>query len=146
MAARMGMDFIEFHKYAETNPDIDKKVDSLAIERAKAGDVVLEGHLTAWIVRPYADVCIYLKASLETRARRVALRDGKSLQDALREVAEREELNRRRYLSIYGIDINDLSIFDLVLDTSHLSVNDAVRISLDYTCTSLSFKYSRKIC
>lgn len=146
MAARMGMDFIEFHKYAETNPDIDKKVDSLAIERAKAGDVVLEGHLTAWIVRPYADVCIYLKASLETRARRVALRDGKSLQDALREVAERGELNRRRYLSIYGIDINDLSIFDLVLDTSHLSVNDAVRISLDYTCTSLSFKYSRKIC
>ncbi|MGC8994940.1 MAG: (d)CMP kinase, partial [Pyrobaculum sp.] len=62
------------------------------------------------------------------------------------EVREREELNRRRYLSIYGIDIRDLSIFDLVLDTSHLSINDAVRISLDFTCTSLNIKYSRKIC
>jgi cytidylate kinase len=146
MATKMGMDLIEFHKYAEANPEIDKKVDSLAVERAKAGDVVLEGHLTAWVVRPYADVCIYLKASLETRARRVSLRDKKSFEEALREVTEREELNRKRYLSIYGIDIRDLSIFDLVLDTSHLSINDAVRISLDFTCTSLNIKYSRKIC
>ncbi|AFA38877.1 cytidylate kinase, putative [Pyrobaculum oguniense TE7] len=146
MATKMGMDFLEFHKYAESNPEIDKSVDTAAVERAKAGNVVLEGHLTAWVVRPYADVCIYLKASPEVRARRVALRDGKSLEEAYREVTEREELNRRRYLAIYGIDIKDLSIFDLVVDTSFLSVNDAVRISVDFTCTTLSFKYSKKVC
>ncbi|MGC8994911.1 MAG: AAA family ATPase, partial [Pyrobaculum sp.] len=33
MATKMGMDLIEFHKYAEANPEIDKKVDSLAVER-----------------------------------------------------------------------------------------------------------------
>ncbi|ABL87577.1 cytidylate kinase, putative [Pyrobaculum islandicum DSM 4184] len=146
LAAKMGIDFIEFHKYAEKNPDIDKVVDSMAIERAKAGNVVLEGHLAAWIVRPYADICIYLKASSEIRARRISIRDKKSFEDALREVREREELNRRRYLSLYNIDINDLSVFDLVLDTSYLSINDAIRISLDYICTVLGFKYSRKFC
>jgi cytidylate kinase len=137
---------VEFHKSAEDNPEIDKKIDAMAVELAKNGDVVLEGHLAAWVVRPYADLCIYLKASREMRARRVAVRDGKSLEEALREVRDREELNRRRYLSIYGIDIGDLSIFDLVLDTTYLSVNDAVRISLDFVCTSLGARFSKKIC
>jgi cytidylate kinase len=146
LAAKSGMDFLEFHKYAEANPEIDKKIDSMAIELAKNGNVVLEGHLTAWVVRPYADLCIYLKASREIRAKRVAMRDNKSFEEALREVTDREELNRKRYLAIYGIDIRDLSIFDLVLDTTYLSINDAVRISLDFICTSLEAKYLKKIC
>ncbi|MFN3804559.1 MAG: (d)CMP kinase [Pyrobaculum sp.] len=146
LAAKYGMDFLQFHKYAESRAEIDKMVDSIAVERAKEGDVVLEGHLTAWLVKPYADVCIYLKADREVRARRIAIRDGRQPEEALREVEEREELNRRRYLAIYGIDIRDLSIFDLVLDTSYLSINDAVRISLDFVCTSLGFKYMRQVC
>jgi cytidylate kinase len=146
LAAKSGMDFLEFHKYAEANPEIDKKIDSMAIELAKNGNVVLEGHLTAWVVRPYADLCIYLKASREIRAKRVAMRDNKSFEEALREVTDREELNRKRYLAIYGIDIRDLSIFDLVLDTTYLSINDTVRISLDFICTSLEAKYLKKIC
>jgi cytidylate kinase len=137
---------LSFIKYAEANPEIDKKIDSMAIELAKNGNVVLEGHLTAWVVRPYADLCIYLKASREIRAKRVAMRDNKSFEEALREVTDREELNRKRYLATYGIDIRDLSIFDLVLDTTYLSINDAVRISLDFICTSLEAKYLKKIC
>ncbi|ACB40647.1 (d)CMP kinase [Pyrobaculum neutrophilum] len=146
LAAKMGMDLVEFHRYAETNPEIDKMIDALTAEKAKAGDVVVEGHLAAWVARPYADVCIYLKASSEVRAKRVSIRDKKSFEEALREVREREELNRKRYLSLYGIDIHNLTIFDLVLDTSYLSINDAVRISLDYICTTLEIKYSKKIC
>ncbi|MFB6491200.1 MAG: (d)CMP kinase [Thermoproteus sp. AZ2] len=146
LARRRGMDFIEFHKYAESNPEIDREVDSIAVEEAKKGDVVLEGHLTAWIVRPYADLCIYLKGSPEVRARRVALRDGRSYEEALREITEREELNRRRYKQIYNIDITDLSLFELVLDTTYLSQNDVVRITLDFLCTALSAKFSKVFC
>jgi len=146
LAAKYGMDLLEFHRYAEQNTEIDKMVDSIALERAKAGNVVLEGHLTAWIVRPYADVCIYLKASKDVRARRVALRDGVSFDAALREIEERERLNKKRYLAIYEIDIDNLSIFDLVLDTSYLSINDTVRISLDFICTSLNSRYMKNIC
>lgn len=146
LAAKYGVDLLQFHKYAESHVEIDKMIDSMALERAKNGDVVLEGHLTAWLVRPHADVCIYLKAEREVRARRIAIRDGRLFEEAVRDMDEREELNRRRYLAIYGIDIRDLSIFDLVLDTSYLSINDAVRITLDFVCTSLSFKYMKQIC
>lgn len=146
MARKHGMDLLEFHRYAESHPEVDKAVDDMALELAKRGNVVLEGHLAAWMVRPYADVCIYLKASREMRARRVASRDGKRYEDALFEIERREDMNRRRYRAIYGIDVADLSIFDLVLDTSYLSVNDAVRISLDFVCVSLLSKYSKDFC
>ncbi|MBP1449591.1 MAG: AAA family ATPase [Thermoproteus sp.] len=146
LAKKYGMDFMEFHKYAEKDFNIDREVDSMAVEEAKGGDVVLEGHLTGWVVRPYADFCIYLKGAPEVRARRVALRDGRSHEEALREIIEREELNRRRYKLIYNIDINDLTPFDLVLDTTYLSQNDVVRIVLDFLCTSLSAKFSKNIC
>jgi cytidylate kinase len=146
LASKMGFDFVEFHRHAERNHEIDRMIDSMAVERARSGSAVLEGHLVAWIVRPYADVCIYLKASREVRARRVALRDGRSFEEALREIAEREELNRRRYIAIYGIDVRDLSIFDLVLDTTRLTISDVVRIGLDLTCTLLNLKYAREIC
>lgn len=146
LAAKMGMDLLEFHKYAEKNQEIDKMVDTITIEKAKAGNVVIEGHLAAWIARSYADVCIYLKASREIRAKRVSNRDGVPYEKALKELEEREEMNKRRYMAIYGIDVTDLSIFDLVLDTTYLSVNDAARISLDFICTTLTTKYARKIC
>ncbi|MEZ0249246.1 MAG: (d)CMP kinase [Thermoproteus sp.] len=146
LASRYGMDLIEFHKYAEGHPEIDREVDALAVEEAKRGDVVVEGHLTAWIVRPYADICIYLKGAPEVRARRVALRDGRSFEEALREILEREELNRRRYKQIYNIDITDLAPFDLVVDTTYLSQTDVVRISLDFVCTALSAKFSKEVC
>lgn len=146
MARKYGMELMEFHRYAEKHPEVDKAVDSMALEMAKRGNVVLEGHLAAWVVRPYSDICIYLKATREMRARRVASRDGKGYEEALREIENREDMNRRRYRAIYGIDVGDLSIFDLVLDTSYLSINDAVRISLDFVCVSLLSRYSREFC
>ncbi|AEA12959.1 cytidylate kinase [Thermoproteus uzoniensis 768-20] len=146
LAKRYGMELIEFHKYAEAHPEIDREVDAMAVEEAKMGDAVLEGHLTAWVVRPYADICIYLKGAPEVRARRVALRDGRTFEEALREIIEREELNRRRYKQIYNIDIADLAPFDLVIDTTYLSQADVVRITLDFVCTALSAKFSKNLC
>ncbi|RLF16054.1 MAG: cytidylate kinase [Thermoprotei archaeon] len=126
LASELGLSLEEFHKLAETDPKYDRLVDERSIEEAKKGNVVLEGHLTAWIVRKYADIAIYVKASLEARAMRLAKRDGKSLEEAMNEIRVREESNRQRYLKYYGIDIRDLTIFDLVIDTTYLEVN-AVR-------------------
>ncbi len=120
IAKERGISLIELHKLAESDDSIDRYVDEKAKEEALKGNVVVEGHLTAWILRDIADVKIYLKADLRERARRIAERDGKSFEEALREIMFREESNRKRYLKIYGIDICDLSIFDLVIDTTKL--------------------------
>ncbi len=140
VAAQRGVSFLELHKLAEHDYSIDKAIDEESRREAQKGNVVIEGHLAAWIVRDLADVCVYLKADLEVRARRLASRDGKSLEEAIEEIKAREESNRRRYKAIYGIDISDLSIFDLVIDTTYIGVEDVVKFVYDYVMAVLKGK------
>jgi cytidylate kinase len=91
-------------------------------------------------LRDVADVRIYLKADISTRARRLSSRDGKTLDDAINEVRIREESNRRRYLTIYGIDINDLSIFDLVIDTTYIGAEQVIDLIYNYVYNVLRSK------
>lgn len=117
MAFKLGISLEKFHKKAEANSKFDFKVDNKAVEEAKKGNVVLDGHLTGWMAKNYADIRIYLTAPLKVRAKRIANRDGKPIEDALEEIKIREKSNKRRYLKYYGINLDDLSIYDIVINT-----------------------------
>jgi len=117
MAKEMGMSLEEFQKYAELHPEVDREVDRRQIEAAKECNVVIEGRLAGWMVEK-ADLKIWLDAPIRERARRVARREGITVEKAFMGIAEREKQNRKRYLNLYGIDIDDMSIYDLVIDTS----------------------------
>ena len=58
------------------------------------------------------------------RAERVAAREGLTVERALADNVERERVERARYLALYGIDIEDTSIYDLVLDSAALSPSE----------------------
>lgn len=117
MAREMGMTLEEFQKYAELHPEVDREVDRRQVEAAEECNVVIEGRLAGWMVEK-ADLKIWLDAPIRERARRVARREGISVEKAFMAIAEREKQNRKRYLNLYGIDIDDMSIYDLVIDTS----------------------------
>ncbi|RLF16629.1 MAG: cytidylate kinase [Thermoprotei archaeon] len=118
LAKERGLSLIDFHRLAEEDPSFDLLVDERAFSEALKGGVVVDGHLAGWLLRRVADVKIFFTAPIEVRAERVASRDGVSYEEALRQIKEREESNRRRYREIYGIDISDLSVFDLVINTA----------------------------
>ncbi len=143
LAEELGVSFIELHKRAEQDYTIDKMIDEKAIEEARKGNVVIEGHLAGWILKDIADVKIYLKADLRLRAERLAKRDGKTIEEAINEILFREENNRNRYLKIYGIDIRDLTVFDIVLDTTYLTVEEVLEILRNYIDKVLSKRGQR---
>lgn len=145
LAKELGISLEEFHRLAEQDPRYDLMVDNRSIEEAKKGNVVLDGHLTAWITKDYSDIKIYLTAPLKERARRIAEREGKRLEDAMRELQVREESNRRRYLEIYGIDITDLSIFDIVINTSKLPIEATRRILEQFVIEYLKYTERQEI-
>lgn len=126
IAEQRGLDLLQLHKLAEQDNSIDLEVDRRAIEEAKRGGVVIEGHLAVWLLKDLADVKIIFTAPLEVRVRRITEREGKSIQEALEDVKQREESNRIRTLKYYGVDIEDLSVGDLVVNTSALDI-DGVR-------------------
>ncbi len=128
IAEERGLSFEELHRLAELDPSIDKMIDGKAIEEAKRGGVVVEGHLAVWILKDIAHIKIILNAPLKIRAKRIADRDKVSLDRALREVKIREESNYRRALKYYNLDINDFSIADLVVSTYPLTIDSVKRV------------------
>ncbi len=105
----------EMNRLAEKGPEIDYLIDDAQKALAKEGQGVFEGRLSGHLLN--ADLKILLKTDLRTRAERISKRESKLLEDACRETRVREESEARRYKMYYNIDINDLSTYDLVVDT-----------------------------
>lgn len=120
MAAELGLSVAEFSALCEDDPAYDEELDRRLAARARAGDLVLESRLAGWIATNEAlpAVRVWLHCDAEERARRVAERDGGPLAGALDANAAREASEAARYRSYYGIDLHDLAIYDLVLDST----------------------------
>lgn len=132
IAQQRGRDLIEFHRVAEKEEDVDVIIDERSLREALKGGVVVEGHLAVWILRNIAHVKIIFDAPLEVRAKRIAFRDSKSLNEALDELVTREESNRERAQRYYGIDIHDYSVADLVINTGLLNEESIKSILINF--------------
>jgi CMP/dCMP kinase len=126
MAVERGMSLADFGRYATDHPEVDTELDTRLAQRARAGDVVIESRLAGWIARNerITAVTTFLDCEPKVRAARVAGREGVPLEQALAENDERERVERARYLALYGIDIEDTSVYDLVLDSGVLSPDE----------------------
>jgi cytidylate kinase len=61
---------------------------------------------------------VWIEADPAERARRVAEREGCSVEAALAANEAREASEHLRYLTYYGIDQHDRSVYDVVLDST----------------------------
>ncbi|MBS7619426.1 AAA family ATPase [Candidatus Bathyarchaeota archaeon] len=127
MARERGASLEEMLKIAEEDPAVDKALDSRTREESLRRGVVIDASLSAWMaVNP--DIKILLTAPLKARVKRIADRESLAEEEALRKTLEREESDRKRYKEYYRIDINDTSIYDLVLNTELFSPDSTARI------------------
>ncbi len=130
MAEDMGVSFGELRKMEEGDDSFDRKLDAKQVELAGEGNCVLGSRLAIWILKD-ADLKVYLTAPDRVRAGRIARREGKTLEEALKETVERDKLDHARYLRIYGIDNDDLSAADLVIDTERNDENEVASIIIE---------------
>jgi len=128
LARERNLTIEEFSQVAEEDASIDKLIDGKAVEEALKGCIVVDGHISAWILKDIAHLKILVMAPLEVRVRRVAKRDGKSFEEALVDVKTREESERRRFMRFYGIDIFDQSIFDVIINSSKFNEEEVLEI------------------
>lgn len=123
LAKEHGMDLNQFGKYAQEHHEIDEELDRRQLELAKQGEIILEGRLSGQVLKrgKAAGVAVWVDAPEEVRLARVSNRDGMTVEEARQFTLTRERLEKQRYLEIYGIDLGDFSVYDLVLDSSKLS-------------------------
>ena len=128
MAAERGMSVLEFSEFAEGNDDIDKEIDKRQAEKAKSADnLILEGRLSAFFV-DNADLKVCLVTPFDVRSKRIAQREEKSVEVAKNEIIVREKSEALRYMEIHNIDINNMDIYDLIINTDTFKPEDVSEI------------------
>lgn len=131
LAAERKVPFWEFCAMAETDDDIDRELDRRQVEMAMGYEnCVLGSRLAIWMLKD-ADFKVYLTASAETRAKRVQKREGGTLEQRLKETEGRDCHDSARYKRIYGIDNNDSSVADLVIETDEMGPEAIVSLILE---------------
>ena len=109
------------------DPKFDKAVDAKLLEYAQQGNVLLDSWTMPWLLKD--GFKIWLLASLDKRAARVAVRDKISVEEAFKVLEEKEGRTKAIYKELYGFSLGeDLSPFDLVLDTDNLTAQEVFEV------------------
>jgi cytidylate kinase len=114
----------------EKNEEIDKSVDRAVLRIIKKGNIVIASYVMPWLSK--TGYKIWLDASPEERAKRLAKRDKISIEKAAEIIKKRDKENYLLYKRIYGISIGkDKKPFDLVIDTEKLSPREVANIIIE---------------
>lgn len=107
--------------------EVDRRLQNLVIQ----GGYVITSYAIPWL-NP-AGVKVWLKASQSVRAKRMARRDGISLDKAFEIVRLRDRENSELYKKMYGYEFErDLSVFDLMINTEQVEAEEVAEIIVDY--------------
>ncbi|HEC94946.1 MAG TPA: cytidylate kinase [Thermoplasmatales archaeon] len=133
-AEKHGMSLEEFGRYCEKHPEVDKQLDEYQRELLRKGNLILEGRLAGWIayLNNIPATKVLLIADKETRAERIVKREGGSKEEKAEKMRKRERSEAVRYKKYYNVDINDLSIYDLVVDTTKKTPEEIVTLILKH--------------
>lgn len=126
LAAKKGLTLEEFGIFAEKNPGVDQTIDKKIVEIAKKDNVILEGRLAGIMCERNGikAIKVWLEAPLKVRAQRVAERESKTFDTTLAEIQVREKSEWDRYYQIYNIDLNDLTIYNAVIDSAPIGAQE----------------------
>lgn len=131
MAAERGVTVLELSRMAETDETIDREIDRRSAELGAAGGSLVMDSRLAWHFIPQS-LKVFLDVTPEVAARRIygdsrgSEAENVDLVATERATEERARSESQRYRDYYGIDYLDPSHYDLVVDTSALTIEAVV--------------------
>jgi cytidylate kinase len=118
---------LSFLNKRTNDPTFDKEVDAKLLEYAEQGNVLLDSWTMPWLLK--GGFKIWLMASLDKRAVRVAERDKITVAEAFKVLEEKEARTKAIYQKLYGFALGeDLTPFDMVLDTDNLNADEVFEV------------------
>lgn len=130
IAKEKNISLMELSKLAEKDKSIDIELDKKNIELREEDNFVVDGRLTAHFI-PYADLKIFLDCDDKVRAERIfkdKREDEKSqhIDDSIEKIKQREQSERKRYKELYNVDYYDQKLYNLIIDTTNLSIEEVI--------------------
>ena len=134
IAERMNMSIGELNIYMETHPEIDKEIDDglanlAGDDRSLIIDSRMAWHFTKGTFK------VYFSTDLETSAIRImsanrSCEQASTLEETMKCTKARRQSEKKRYSEKYGVDITDLSNYDLVVDTTYATPEEVAGVVL----------------
>lgn len=134
LAKEMGMDVTSFNVYVKEHPEIDRQIENSAAEYAKQNDNFVIDARLGWYAVPES-FKVYLKVALDVSAQR-AFYDEKrkstekfnTVEEQKQDIIRRYNYENERYWNLYQIRKNDMSNYDLVVDTTDKTPEEVAKI------------------
>ncbi len=124
-AEERGVSLEEFSILCDNEPDVDKSLDKRLISSMLEDDgpEIVESRLSGWWAFRQEISCIrlWLSVSIEERGNRVVKREGGSQEDAISRIRERMDSDQKRYNKLYGISLEDMSPYNMIIETDSLT-------------------------
>jgi len=134
LAKEKGLTVEQLSEQADKETDLE--VDRRTLEKGLNEDCVIESRIAAWALGDYADIKIYITADLEERSKRV-MEDlenreneegAKNMEKIKETIRKRDKDNEQRYKKYYGINMNNTSIFDIVIDNTDMGIKEQEKL------------------
>ncbi len=126
-AEELGVSLEEMNRIASNDKGFDNWLDNRTKEESRKRGIVIDATLSAWMAEN-PDLRIFVTCPFKVRVRRIADREGREYDEVEQETRTREELEQRRYHDYYDVDISDLTIYDVILNTGIFSIEASARI------------------
>ena len=122
-ARRRGLSLADFGALCQKDPTIDEALDDRQLFLLKRGGLVMEGRLSGWLAQRHKvqALKVWVHCEEKERMRRLVQRDGGDLESQRELTWAREQSEADRYRRYYGVDLADMSFYDLVLDSTQLT-------------------------
>lgn len=126
IAEKRGVSTLELNRIAAEDPTIDEEVDGLIKSLAATHESFVIDSRLAWHFIPWS-FKVHLIVRPSEAVRRVESRSGvaeayRSSEEARRALASRAALEAQRFEELYGVRIDALRNYDLVVETTRLNV------------------------
>jgi cytidylate kinase len=128
-AARRGVSLPELNVASLEDPSIDRQIDDHQVALLRQGGVILEGRLAGWLAHNnrLPAFKVWVVCDPDECVRRLVQRDGADETEQRLLMDERVARETERYRRHYGADPLDLSIYDLVLDSTSTAPDELVK-------------------
>lgn len=136
LAKEKGMSVTEFNEYVKQHPEIDIQIENSAKEYAQTHDNFIIDARLGWYAVPES-FKVYLKVDIDVAAKRAFENKDEekkqterfnTIEEQKADMQKRYKLENERYFEVYGVRKDDMSNYDLVIDTTNLTPQETADI------------------
>lgn len=134
LAMEKNMTINDFQSYLKEHPELDQEIETNSSKYAEENDNIIVDARLGWYAIPYS-FKIYLKTDIDVSAKR-AYNDCKrqnsepckDIKTAKEQIQKRYNEEIERFFLLYNIRKDDMSNYDLVIDTSDMKVEEIAEL------------------